>query len=578
MVAPWSLFWRAEKGCWVLKYKSVEGWAQKHLPTDIKRDEGPRKRKPGTKQLNMRVTRAETWAAEWLSNAEMLKLRPRGRPGGLLLRIAAERWKEMRAEEVAQTSPATLRRFGADLRNIMTAFPDGKMTRSIGDEDVVSLSMDLALLRRWFRALVSRKSAWRARSAFSTLRSFFDDALVEKWVRGVNPMKNEALVREQPALPNKADRGGIIHFELEQIQQLVLHQYVTLGRATRYLLAVTLGNREGEIAGLSWGDLHLEAKTPNLDVVRARRLVRRKGEVLGPLKTHTSRGVLPIHPAAVAALHEWRDDQETGVALILGRLPRSTDPVFPSEHPKHHGGFSRPRSAEKLRIDMLAAGLEPTDEKGRSYDMQSCRKSFGTWLRRLKVSEPIRKALMRHGANDVTEDFYTENLPEMAEAVARIPLTWAVVPRVVPTLVPKSTKVRIKPNSNAEPRVGLEPTTCALRKRAHAEEGDAQGGAEVGKVSAKAPKDSARAADRARATGTSEVPGTKGPKGRRSVAHEPTAKASGPGVARVPPGAERVRVEVDGAELAATDLTPGEAVSDVEARLRLAVGQKGGLR
>jgi integrase len=51
-----------------------------------------------------------------------------------------------------------------------------------------------------------------------------------------------------------------------------------------------------------------------------------------------------------------------------------------------------------------------------------------------------------------------------------------------------------------------------------------------------------------------------------------------PGVARVASGAERVRLEVDGAELVQTDVCAGEPVADVEARLKLAVGQKGGLR
>ena len=86
----WSLFWRASKRCWVLAYKSVDGWAQKQLPKEIGRDDGPRKRKrkpSGARQLDLPVTRAETWATEWLTNAEALKLRPRARPGGLVLRV-----------------------------------------------------------------------------------------------------------------------------------------------------------------------------------------------------------------------------------------------------------------------------------------------------------------------------------------------------------------------------------------------------------------------------------------------------------------------------------------------------------
>jgi hypothetical protein len=50
----------------------------------------------------------------------------------------------------------------------------------------------------------------------------------------------------------------------------------------------------------------------------------------------------------------------------------------------------------------------------------------------------------------------------------------------------------------------------------------------------------------------------------------------GPGI--VPAGAVRSTIVVDGREIASTELTEGELVADVEARLKLAVGQKGGLR
>ncbi|MDX6480319.1 MAG: hypothetical protein QOG85_829 [Gaiellaceae bacterium] len=538
----WNLFWRAAKRRWVLSYRSIDGWAQKHLPPEIKRDDGPdpRRKRKQTKsgQLELEVTQAETWALEWLANAEALKLRPRARPGGLTLRDASDLWKSLRAADGGLTSPATLKRFAGDLKNILTPFVEGRTERRLGDEDVVSLSMDYALIRRWFRALVARKSPWRARSAFSTLRSFFDDALVEKWVRGENPLGNEALVRELPDLPNKADRGGIVMFELDVLQAVIVHEYVPLGRAARYALAGTLGNREGELSGLTWGMVHLDAPIPHIDIARARRLIRAKDEVLGPLKTKTSRRVLPLHPAAAAALREWRDDVDGGIALFLGRLPLSGDPVFPSERPQDKGAFSRPRAAEKLREDLGAAELGKTDAKGRSLTMHALRKSFGTWLRRAKVPEPIRKALMGHGANDVTEDFYTEELAEMAEAVSRIPLAWKPgVARVVPALVPVGTKRASLQNDIEEPRVGIEPTTCALRKRPLQ---PARGGVQ-GVVSTKhrAAPNQDNAAKEDSGSGSSSAP--------------PTATKTGSPAVRPGPARARVPLDVDGREVFAAE-------------------------
>jgi integrase len=561
----WSLFWRASKRCWVLKYRSVDGWAQKHLPAEIRRDEGPRPKRKGAGQMKLELepSRAERWAAEWLANAEALKLRPKLRPGGITLREASETWQELRKDDGGLTSPATLKRFTGDFKNILKPFVDGRTERSLGDEDVVSLSTDFALIRRWFRAVVARHSPWRARSAFSTLRSFFDDARVEKWIRGDNPMGNEALVRELPDLPNKADRGGIVLFELDALQALIVHPHVPLGRATRYVLAATIGNREGELSGLTWGAIHLDASTPHVDVVQARRLVRAKDEVLGPLKTSTSRGVLPLHPAAVSALRQWRDDVDQGVALLLGRLPRPGDPVFPSERPQDKGAFSRPRSAEKLREDLVAADLGPTDGKGRNLTMHTCRKSFGTWLRRAKVPEPIRKALMRHGANDVTEDFYTENLPEMAEAVSRIPLKWAVVPRVVPTLVPTGTKRPPKRMRSLEPRVGIEPTTCALRKHARDLARGAQCEGEGAGDRLVPSADNSQKEDSGSAPGGRSSGGTKAPSRRRHPGERPPLlRGNAPGVAR-----PREPIDIDGREVRAE-----EELSDVAVVYPLIVG------
>lgn len=56
------------------------------------------------------------------------------------------------------------------------------------------------------------------------------------------------------------------------------------------------------------------------------------------------------------------------------------------------------------------------------------------------------------------------------------------------------------------------------------------------------------------------------------------ATANRPGIARAAHGASGIRVEVDGRIIAHTDIAEGEPLDHVEARLRLAAGQRGGLR
>lgn len=443
-----SLFWRADRRCWTLNYKTASGYARAHAPREIgRREKG----------------RAEAWARAYVENAEALGLKPKQRPGGLLVRDAFTAWKKIRAND-ERTSPATLDAYDELFRNVVMApFADGRGTRSLGDEDVVSLGSDYALLRRWIRATAQRVSPTRARAAFSALRSFFDDAIVERWFRGENPFRNEAMVREQPPLPTKAERGGVVHAELATVQALICAKEIPLTRRVRYVLTATTGLRAGEVAGLTWGRLQLEAEgeiPPRLEVAKARRLRRKKDEVLGKLKARTSYGWIPLHPATIAALREWRDDLENGVAFLLGRRPLADDPVFPSERARDKGGFARPRIALKLREDLAATDHE-TQVHGKNLTEQALRRTFGTWLRRARhVDEVTRKQLMRHGAQDVTVEFYTgHDWRRLSDAIASIELAWTTGVTYEPP-----------PTAKAPPRGGVRPGTLNARLVAHMEE------------------------------------------------------------------------------------------------------------
>jgi integrase len=399
----WSTFWRKDKKRWVLGYNSSTGWKQKCLPVEIP--------KVAKKDAD---TWAETWLAAKRGNAPSVGKLMQGAPP---LRDRFDLWIAMREkltqhdDEKERLSPATV----VDNRQQFKQ----RILPKFGAESVPAVASDFSGLRTWFRDLCGEVSASRARNIYSTLRTFFDDGIVEKWFFGENPLRNAVMVRELPPLPREGQRQVVI-IPLEHLQELVDSPKVAFERRVRYICQGTTGERDGEMFGATWGDVTIEGAIPLWTIRNARRIRRKKDEVLGKLKTGTSYRALPLHPAALAALREWRDHAD-GVTLILGRKPRPTDPIFPTTQ----GKFQRPKTAERLRADLRMLGL-PDTVKGKNLTMHASRRTFATYLRKAGIDRESRKRLMGHSAADVLAEHYTEKeMAEFAAAVASISLTWA---------------------------------------------------------------------------------------------------------------------------------------------------------
>jgi integrase len=99
-----------------------------------------------------------------------------------------------------------------------------------------------------------------------------------------------------------------------------------------WLLAVTTGQRQGELLGLRWTSLDLDGRT--LRVSEA--LSRRGGRfVMVAPKTAGSRHVVPVTPRAVAALREWKVRQ-VAEAAALGLEERGLVFTTPKGEPYHN--------------------------------------------------------------------------------------------------------------------------------------------------------------------------------------------------------------------------------------------------
>ncbi len=510
----YSLFFRKDRKKWLLVLPTRDGgWKEpvrKFLPAEI-----------GEKD----TVAAETWTRTFIETVEgeHLELTPRPRARGVSLRERVESWKLIRAED-RKTSPATRKGYADLFKNVvLKPFADGKKMRSLGDEDLVSVGVDYSLIRKWLRAITALHSPSRVRAAFFAFRSFFDDAKLEKWWRGENPLANAGLLRELPELPTAAEKGGVVHMLIDIAQQLIVSPKVPLRRRVRYVTALTTGGvRDGEVSGLTWNDLGLGdgGALPRMEVKQARRLVREKDEERGRLKTRTSRRAVAIHTACCAAFIEWRDDELDGIAIYLGRKPIGTDPVFPSARPRDRGKFARPASSKLLREDLLAAGLPTTTPDGRPITFHALRASFGNWLYEYDVEEITRRRLMGHGAQNVTEEFYTgKAFAKMTEEIQKLPLRWTTGVGYEPA--PR------RPRSATGPRPGTLTSRILDYVKAH----PGVSGPEVARVLGANPNTTTMVISKLRASGHLERPASqREPVLRHHVrdyaAAHPTADAS----------------------------------------------------
>jgi integrase len=167
-----------------------------------------------------------------------------------------------------------------------------------------------------------------------------------------------------------------------------------------FALAVATGMRQGELLGLRWSDVNLDA---------AKLTVRKslsRGELVKP-KTAASRRTLRLPPETVCALREQRRRQATE-QLLAGPVwdGNRLDLVFTTSIGTPMNGANLRRS---LHRQLKAAGLP----RVRFHDL---RHGFATYL--LSMGRPIHEVsrLLGHSSPEITLRYYGHLLPEMEQA------------------------------------------------------------------------------------------------------------------------------------------------------------------
>jgi integrase len=172
-----------------------------------------------------------------------------------------------------------------------------------------------------------------------------------------------------------------------------------------YVLAVSTGMREGELLGLKWADVDLEA-----GALRVRRtLTRSGGKVsLGEPKTKKSRRTVRLTPRAVEALKRHRVRQ-AGERLKAGSLHEDQGLVFAGEG----GGLVNPSNLRQRSFLPLLkwAGLP-------GITFHDLRHTCASLLFQKNVHPKFVQELLGHASIVITLDTYSHMLPGMGGEAA----------------------------------------------------------------------------------------------------------------------------------------------------------------
>ena len=281
-----------------------------------------------------------------------------------------------------------------------------------------AVRVDVAEARAFLRDLRKNAGSATTRSVLSCARTTWGVAKAEKWITCDNPWRDPMVVAEMPE--QRVKTGKPVVLSVASAVALGDCLRIPAVRRVRYVVAYLLGVDDGELAGIRWKNVYLDAPIPFVRIEAAVHIRGQKGFATeGELKTSNRLREIPLHPAAYEALRWWRYH---GWPMHTGYHARDTDLVFC----KRNGGAWRPKSAPLLRKDLAAAGVSPKDDRGFDLTFKSIRRGFSTTLRGVGVDSETRGSLMGHSGRSVTEEHYTlDELRPLYDAVRKMAFTWS---------------------------------------------------------------------------------------------------------------------------------------------------------
>ncbi|WP_406077297.1 tyrosine-type recombinase/integrase [Micromonospora sp. NBC_00858] len=222
--------------------------------------------------------------------------------------------------------------------------------------------------------------------------------------------RNVAVSVQPPTLPH----NEVSPLTVEEARQLLAAARGDRMEA-RWVIGLSLGLRQGEVLGLWWEDIDLDAAT--LRVRRQLTRARSAGEKLsfGPLKSARSMRVLPLPTALVVALrrHQRRQLEERnalGGAWADPRLVFASTTGGPVDHRNDTRAFKALLVAANVRCEEAAAadGSTRLVPKVRLHDL---RHTAATLLLAQGVPARVLMELLGHSQIGITMNIYSHVMP-----------------------------------------------------------------------------------------------------------------------------------------------------------------------
>ena len=247
------------------------GWSRWYAVIDAEKEPDGRRRQV-TRAFD---TRAQAYA--WLTEQQHA-----AQVGGPTVAVWLRDWLASRADLRA----STLATYVGHIDNYLVPLLGGQLLRSLSSEDLTALHQQLAA------AGVSTVTARRIHATLSSALS----AAVEQGIIAVNPAQRIRLP--------KPGRYQAVVWTAEQASRF-LAATSRDEHACLWRMALVLGMRRGELAGLRWEDLDLAAGTV---MVTSTRVAVGATVVEGPPKSARSRRMLPLdaHTIGMLRRHQAR--------------------------------------------------------------------------------------------------------------------------------------------------------------------------------------------------------------------------------------------------------------------------------
>lgn len=229
---------------------------------------------------------------------------------------------------------------------------------------------------------------WRSSNSFSprTANHYLEAArCFLEWMVRCGRLSANPLLRIQKAETRGHERVVRRAYRLDE-----LHRLLAIAEARRpiYLGAALTGLRYGELGRLCCGDVELAGQQP---MVRLPASIQKTPEYVA----------LPLAPEVAQA---W-------APLVEGRPSNAR--LFAKGMPSH----------EVFNADLKLAGIAKRDERGRTVDFHSFRKTFTTFLQVAGVDRRVVMEVARHKDSRLTDFVYTDaERLDLRMAVNRLPV------------------------------------------------------------------------------------------------------------------------------------------------------------